>query len=853
MEPEPLDTLLPWDTANEVSRNDLSPTSIHRAGSAAKSSIVGDGGYAKQLAHSTAATHQSSNDREEGLAVEDNIQYIGGGIGSKDANGKPADETPEESGPELRPAEGLEARLRKAMRESTGKETTEKRFVPIDDIDRILDNQSVLRELKTLSLSGNQDLRHLAYQICSVHTGKRSPRDDKETQTTRRRIFATLVLMEEAKAILEVVREGLYDWDLPLVSDSTDPVRPRLAKQNNDKSISPVAFSKDWSAYKHGVFANCQWQLSSPCFEMRTQVDAKINHYRLHPHSILPITEVEGNDRHGGFSSVSKIKMHPAHRNLMAKEASSTNSWLALKKLRFSTEDAFRKEVAPLKRLGNNENPHIIQLLTTFHYQDDYNLVFQWADGGNLFDFWTAFPEPHYPPRDHGLCKWLANQLTGLASALSLIHKCEVDPRAANMSDLNSRGVRQKYGTHGDLKPENILWFKSVPNSEGPQDLGTFKISDFGLTSFHSLESRQLFVPQGVSASYRAPEYDLDGRISQKYDMWSLGCVLTELLTWFLLGSAGVSAFGQKRMQEIKPKFKEDSFFILTENSISSPLGGAKAKHFDMLRDQPNCSDFISELIDFVQDKLLRMAADNRCEVSEFLRFAKDVSQKCAEDEAYCTERLKPIRKRGTDLSEICSRFLIGPNETIHQKRASLNRYPGPPVQTSWEARRVLAVSQAEDAINTAVMVIAQEEIDPVRSDSLKKSKEVPELEHHNFDKGFGDEKHEAKTQDVQDSNANELLNVPGRAYSREVDPGSSDGISREPSCDETTSPCGHSVNSFHKGDEKSDPSEAPRNRHDDGDIKQESGCLGLTNFLKRRFGRRRAKVRGQNPFGRMN
>ncbi|KAK6206036.1 hypothetical protein LQW54_007975 [Pestalotiopsis sp. IQ-011] len=352
------------------------------------------------------------------------------------------------------------------------------------------------------------------------------------------------------------------------------------------------------------------------------------------------------------------------------------------------------------------------------------------------------------------------------------------------MSDLNSRGVRQKYGTHGDLKPENILWFKPGSNSEGPQDLGTFKISDFGLTSFHSLESRQLFVPQGVSASYRAPEYDLDGRISQKYDMWSLGCVLTELLTWFLLGSAGVSAFGQKRMQEIKPKFKEDSFFILTENSISSPLGGAKAKacvqqHFDMLRDQPNCSDFISEVIDFVQDKLLRMAADKRCEVSEFLLFAKDVSQKCAEDKAYCTERLKPIRKRGTDLSEIYSRFLIEPIEANHRKRASTNRYPGPPVRTSWEARTVLAMSQAEEAIDTEIMVTAQEEIDPVVSDSLNKSKEAPELEHHDFDKGSGDEKHEAKTPDVHESNPNELLNVPGRDHSREVIPGSSDGASR--------------------------------------------------------------------------
>ncbi|ETS88089.1 hypothetical protein PFICI_01917 [Pestalotiopsis fici W106-1] len=675
----PTPPVIPWHTQNELSRADLAPERTKTANSAAHSSIVGDGGYAKQLAHSTAATHQSSHDYDENLAVEDDLQYIGGGIGSKQASDDALDEDSTAAEPELRAPDGLERCLRMAMVDSAGKEATEKRFVPVDEIDRIVNLKSVLRELKTVNLGRDQDPNDIAHQICSVHEGK-SPLDGKETKTNRRRIFATLALIRETAAVQEVLREGLYDWDLPLALDTTDRGHHRLARRNADGSLRLVSFSRSWSPYQHEAFSRCQWQLSSPCFEMRTNVEAKIMHYRLNAHSILPITKIDGEDRHGGFATVSKIKLHPAHRKSISRDQDST-SWLALKRLKFSTEEAFKAEVAPLKRLGNNKNSHIIQVLTTFQYRDEYNLVFEWADGGNLFDFWQqSFPQHHSPAGNHGLGKWLATQLTGLASALSLIHECEFDPLAAKYSGFNSQDGRKKYGAHGDLKPENILWFKATPNDEDSSNLGTFKLSDFGLASFHSLESRKRFQPAGFSATYRAPECDLDRHISQKYDMWSLGCVLLEHLTWYLLGYDGVTAFSQRRMQESQPTFKEDNFFNMTQDRFSLQGGRAIMKRcvqeqFNLLRKTPNCSDFLSEVLDFVQDKLLRMSPDRRCEVSEFLHFTKDASQKCMEDETYCTQRLKPIEIRTeTSLSELHARLSLQTGQHKMAVYASVNR-----------------------------------------------------------------------------------------------------------------------------------------------------------------------------------
>ncbi|KAI0182699.1 kinase-like domain-containing protein, partial [Xylaria flabelliformis] len=542
------------------------------------------------------------------------------------------------------------------MVHSRGRDSGQKSFVPVDDLDSIINADTILRELERLRIAPDGSMEEYTKQICGIHKGK-SPQDGKITITTRRRIFATLVLINQTPAISEIINGNLYDWDLPLALDILRPGFPQLVRKRVGDKPDPVAFSQNWPPYQHEAFFSCQWQLLSPYIEMRAQPSAKINHYPLDPNIILPITTISGPDRRGGFGNVSKIKIHAAHRNTLS---SGSESWLALKRLQYSSEQAFRAEVGPLKRLGQ-DHPHLIQLLATYQYGEDYYLLFQWADGGNLDDFFQSYPQADSPPRDPKLSKWLAFQLSGLSSALASIHKCEPDPSAANMSGFNSNEIRKTYGTHGDLKPENILWFGKNDDESEKYSLGTFKISDFGLTSFHGLESRQKFKPMGVSATYRAPEYDINGRVSQKYDMWSLGCVLTELVTWYLLGGNAVTNFRTERREDTKPGWKEDIFFSVVNHPDLHNIGRATEKmsvrkHFDMLRNLPGCTDFLSDLIDFVEDRLLRMSPNNRCQVPELLQFASSMSQKCNDDNGYCINCTKPLKKRqGTNLSELQS------------------------------------------------------------------------------------------------------------------------------------------------------------------------------------------------------
>jgi len=76
---------------------------------------------------------------------------------------------------------------------------------------------------------------------------------------------------------------------------------------------------------------------------------------------------------------------------------------------------------------------------------------------------------------------------------------------------------------HADLKPENIL-IKSYSRCE-------VKLIDFGSSCF--LDDRLSSYVQ--SRSYRAPEVILGLPYCQKVDVWSLGCVLAELWTGYVL------------------------------------------------------------------------------------------------------------------------------------------------------------------------------------------------------------------------------------------------------------------------------------------------------------------------------
>lgn len=225
-------------------------------------------------------------------------------------------------------------------------------------------------------------------------------------------------------------------------------------------------------------------------------------------------------------------------------------------------------------------NPHLVTAAAAFKYQNKYHLLFAWAEGGDLTNFWkTQIPEP-----TGRSIFWFAEQCHGLASGLDGIHNAKTSvadienlvpdtrystssPSPQSPTSPHRQHDSQVHGRHGDIKPENILWFKQDHNEH---DLGVLKITDFGVTAFHSAKTTQVPAREILcSKTYAAPEYNIsDARVSRPFDIWSLGCLYLEFITWILLGNESIDKFASKRMNDKgnRPRFKTDDFFSIVVN-----------------------------------------------------------------------------------------------------------------------------------------------------------------------------------------------------------------------------------------------------------------------------------------------
>ena len=196
----------------------------------------------------------------------------------------------------------------------------------------------------------------------------------------------------------------------------------------------------------------------------------------------------------------------------------------------------FQKELENLSLLTHLRHPNIIQLYCSYVYRQRYNLIFAVANGGSLADFLKEQQDTKGPKGTQ-----LLLALTELASAIDALHNF-----TSEAFDLSL------YGCHHDLAPRNILIHGE-----------TFLLADFGLSTFRNAEEDSLTTFKEVRGSYVAPECQTlhhdhvkTQKISRSSDIWSFGCILSEVLTYMLLGPDGVSQFRDKRKVQVTPEIE---------------------------------------------------------------------------------------------------------------------------------------------------------------------------------------------------------------------------------------------------------------------------------------------------------
>lgn len=184
----------------------------------------------------------------------------------------------------------------------------------------------------------------------------------------------------------------------------------------------------------------------------------------------------------------------------------------------------FYIEIDALWRLDGTVHEHLLTMLTAFEHQGHLMFVFPWAEI-HLKSFWS---DENSWNCDAATFEWILKQIHGIMGAIDKLHE------PTHLHTLKSE-PEDRFGLHADIKPDNILLFKSEKHPRG-----ILVVSDFGLSSFHRQVSRSNIPNQKIPGvpEYRPPECDIEGgKISRRYDIWTLGCLFLEMVTWLMGGS----------------------------------------------------------------------------------------------------------------------------------------------------------------------------------------------------------------------------------------------------------------------------------------------------------------------------
>ncbi|KAK3368273.1 hypothetical protein B0H63DRAFT_74217 [Podospora didyma] len=546
-----------------------------------------------------------------------------------------------------------------------------RKFMPRGKLDTLVNVAAVERELSELRRTPeDRSIRSYAEEICGEPFSPRPNNLDipSNCPKTYRKIFALLVFVRKLESIFKFLDEGVSDLDLPLTEyihpDPTRSPRGLKLRRKND-ATRPLQCFQGWPKMVVKDFCDHQWIMLAPVF-VRSE-HKNVRHYQLTSDDILPYTFDSrwGTDataqnvlERGGFGEVFKVCIHRNHHNFLADPKSPTDRFFAVKRLYSKNEDDWKREIEILKRFSSNTHPHLISLLATYEHSGSAHLIFHWADA-DMLRYWKD--ENPMPTMDAVTVRWFARQCRGIANGIAAIHQHVSNPLATQgrekggaeqPGDPGDRKNDGLYGRHGDIKPRNILWFKDPAD---PKSRGTFVITDFGIAEMSSRGTRSGKPNRNLqfTLTYCAPESHIPGgEISRSYDIWTLGCLYLEFLTWLLGGWKLVQQFANGRQKPERFISSDDvclDVFFELETS-GEAITGAKVKQevtdfIANLHLHPACTDYIHDFLNLIQEEMLivetREPKRYRFTSQQVCARLTRLEQKCNDNKSYGLPKLQ--------------------------------------------------------------------------------------------------------------------------------------------------------------------------------------------------------------------
>ncbi|PHH71448.1 hypothetical protein CDD80_5277 [Ophiocordyceps camponoti-rufipedis] len=444
------------------------------------------------------------------------------------------------------------------------------------------------------------------------------------------RLFVILVLIHRLQDLESFIDEKIKDCHLPLWLGRGGS---GLFLGPND--TGPVGSCHRWELDSIDDFNYVQKKVLAPCFQDKAA--GAVTSQLIKPDVFMPWTEKEpvAEILHGNYSSVYAVKIHKDHHQFRVNGERCDK--FALKVLKTRIRDQFLKELRCLNLCADRDN--LVELYSAYEQGGIYSFLFPWAHGGSLLTLWDLDPETWSQSNVVNSVRWIAHQCYKLASKTGLGH-------IHDGRGIESTSTFDKlYGIHGDIKPANILLYRDQETVHGP---GVLKISDMGFTDFHSVQSRSMQPPlRPHSPAYRAPEHGMKTIfLSRKYDIWGLGCVFSELLSWFIRGPNGVKNYSWKRRNDKydDDRWGGDDFFRHFYNEdnlvVHADLKPSVIRWINELCNIVGTTNFLSDFLNYIKDRMLVVDCDQRATCDEVSDFLRQLYNHCLVNEQYCTSHL---------------------------------------------------------------------------------------------------------------------------------------------------------------------------------------------------------------------
>lgn len=488
----------------------------------------------------------------------------------------------------------------------------QKEFLPRGVLDELITNEVVRRELAMDGTDYEKDLVDYIINnakklfVVTLLTGMSTERRANQPSE-----------LELAMLFFAYGKPQINDSSLPILFDHTKTQPPFY---NSKKKCR-----KPWDVAKISSFIRDQWVVRAPVFSPDTP------ELELDPGDMFPVIYKRPGVESGAFGEVSRVTIHPDHHVNPIKNVGNATTAVSLatisacladrqqfdgsladvavkvikqvygeiqdeKQLK-ELDEEWEREVKTHIALRDPPHPNIIEFIAAVKRGTDRYLLFRWAEGGTLRKFWKANKRPLLNVK---LVRDVVHQIRGLASALDKLH--------------NYRLGGESY-RHGDLKPENVM---CVPtrDPEGDQThVPLLKISDMGLAKHHKVATqlrKNKTSMQYTTTRYEPPEVVVEsgpgvfGR-SRRYDIWSLGCLMLEMMIWLLYGNDNLESFNKRIVDE----YNQQSHWFEVEKSPGGLRTARIHRHvhatMETLGSDPECQadTAIRALLDIIKTRLL--------------------------------------------------------------------------------------------------------------------------------------------------------------------------------------------------------------------------------------------------------